>query len=51
MPSMVEGEWESDGGHFLTAKADDRLALMGYWYSCFPVGLGYVDQHYKPDNC
>lgn len=39
-----------DGGHFLTAKGDNRLALMGY--SCSPVGFGCValtlrvDQNY-----
>lgn len=36
------GNGVSDGGHFLTAKPDNRLALMAYWYSCCPVGSGYV---------
>lgn len=36
------GNGVSDGGRFPTAKRDNRLALMGYWYSCSPVGFGYV---------
>lgn len=36
------GDDMSDGGHFLTAKGDDRLALMGYWCSFSPVGFAYV---------
>ena len=51
------GNGVSDRGRFLTAKRDNRLALMGYWYSCSPVGLGYValslqvDQNDLLENC
>lgn len=36
-----KGNGESDGGRFLTGERDNRLALMGYWYSCSPVGFDY----------
>lgn len=48
------GNGVSDGGRFLTAKGDNRLALMGY--SCSPVGFGdvalslRVDQKYMLEN-
>lgn len=51
------GNGVSDGGHFLTAKRDNRLALMGCWHSCSPVGFGYValglrvDQNDLLENC
>lgn len=44
------GSGVSDGGHFLTAKWDNRLALMGYWYSCSPVGFGYVAPKLQVDQ-
>lgn len=39
----------SDGGRFLTAERDNRLALMGYWYSCCPVGFRYVTHSLQMD--
>lgn len=44
------GNGLSDGGRFLTAKRDNRLALMGYWYSCCPVGFRYVTLSLQVDQ-